>query len=53
MKELSGESLFVIISTDCVKKVILCPRGNDVEHISEEFLTVLTKGLKFTQLYIL
>jgi hypothetical protein len=36
IKEISGESLSLIDSTNCIKRVILCWRSNDIEYITKE-----------------
>jgi hypothetical protein len=44
---------YVIDSTYFFNKAILCPGSNDVDHIREEVLTVLTDRLKPIQLHTL
>jgi hypothetical protein len=43
IREMSGQAVSVVESTYYISKGSLCPRNNDVHHISEDILNILAK----------
>jgi hypothetical protein len=48
IKEMSGESFLEFYLTRGFNKADLCPRNDDINHVSEEVLISFTDSLKLT-----